>query len=39
MAMRKRMSRRKDRRIYSRTASTPKAINLTGMTMRGGRRL
>lgn len=39
MAMRSRMSRRKDKRIYSKTASTPKSINLGYVTYRGGRRL
>lgn len=36
---RSKVPRRKDKRIFSRTANKTKSINLAGMTMRGGRRL
>lgn len=39
MAKRKRVSRRKDRRIFSRTARKTKAINLPVKIYRGGVRL
>lgn len=37
--MRKRMPRRKDRRVFRRTAAASKKINLAPMAYRGGIRL
>ena len=39
MAMRSRMARGRDRRVFSKTSSSTKAINLGLTTYRGGRRL
>lgn len=39
MARRKRMSRRKSRRLFSRTASRTRKKNLRAVPMRGGFRI
>lgn len=38
MSKRKRVNKRRDKAMFSRTASRGKAINLGGMTYRGGIR-